>query len=236
MPSEETSASSHEIILKPFFEKADRIIRNLNDLEKEHRRKNFEKEISEIREKFLKVQNFCIPRISLATGHQFTHPNLFLFIFLYKEIKSLFNKAKTNPVQQGSQSFLSTDELNEMELVSKDRLTLAYIGDAALETGVLINIWLQDDPGIPLKSHLHNEREKLLKNEPLSRFWDSLDLYDQEILVKPSDESVETKGSFMEAVFGIIYLEEGPAAVEGSLHSLLKYYKQTQQNAAVEKT
>jgi 23S rRNA maturation mini-RNase III len=222
MPDISVIIPSHEWISKPFIEKADRIISNLNALEKEQRRNISENEILKLMEKFSRVKDYSIPNLSIATGHQFSHPELFLFIFLYRDINDIFNRASTNPVN-GSKELLSPAELRDMEMVSEDRLTLAYIGDAALEAGILFTIWPPENDSIPPKAYLHAQRERLVPNGPLARFWDSLDLYDGKTLLNPVNDNVETKGSYMEAVMGIIYLDGGLPAVEKAMHTLRKY-------------
>jgi hypothetical protein len=101
-------------------------------------------------------------------------------------------------------------------------LTLAHIGDAALEISIIPCIWPKPSENIiPSKNFLHLERGKVVDNLPLSSYWDSLSLYDSSILVQRPDENSETKGSNMESVFGIIYLEPGVGAVETALKNIL---------------
>jgi hypothetical protein len=233
MPAASTTVPSHKKLAKQFFDKADRIIRSLDLLEKETRKKISREEISKIRTTMLQVRKFCIPEISQATGHRFMHTDLFLFIFLYRETGALFNKATTNPVQPGSPELLSLKELKNLEMISEDRLALAFIGDAALGLGALINVWRADYPTIPPKGELNKERVELVANAKLANIWDSLAIYDKEILIKPRNENVETRGSSMEAVFGIIYLEGGLPAVEQSLHTLREFYKAKKGNGKI---
>jgi hypothetical protein len=61
-----------------------------------------------------------------------------------------------------------------------------------------------------------------VENEPLSRFWDSLKINDSPIIANLPPENDETKGTSMEAVFGIIFLEGGLNAVETALQNLKK--------------
>jgi hypothetical protein len=212
---------SHTIIAEPFIEKANRIKHDLELLERKQRTKKSIENIKIIREKFTIVKKSCIPKITGATGHTFNHPNLFLFVFLYKEINEVFNEAQTNPVMAGVPETLSLQELKEMSVVSEDRLSLAHIGDAALELGVIATIWPPNTTTILKKQYLHDERKKRVDNLPLSQFWESMHLYDNStILVENPYENPDTKGSYMEAVFGIIYLESGLEAVETAIQNL----------------
>lgn len=210
------------VMQKPFVKKARRIERNLKLLEREQRSQKSVEDVRKIHEMFSRVTDHCIGKIAKATGHSFTHTNFFLFVFLYKEINAVFNEAKTNPISAGKEELLRPGDLDEMLSVATDRLTLAYIGDAALELGVMTSIWNPKTLDIPSNEFLHKQRTKLVENAPLAKLWDSLELYDPVILIRPSHENDATKGSYMEAVFGIIYLEGGLVAVEKALKKLRK--------------
>jgi hypothetical protein len=207
---------------RPFIEKANRIENNLNSLEKEQRTTKSYSDIRKIREIISRMQESFIPKITQATGHRFAFPNLFLFVFLYREIQLAFSDARTNPVKPGKPIFLTSQDLNEMLLVSEDRLALAYIGDGALEIGVMLSIWPRQGV-IPKKQFLWESRNSLVENVPLTNFWNFLFL-DEPLANHPGD-STDTKGSLMEAVFGIIYLEKGLEAVETSLKHLIEFYE-----------
>jgi 23S rRNA maturation mini-RNase III len=216
----------HAIMARSFLGKANRIEHNLTLLKKEERTQKSIEDITKIQNRFERIKEVYIPRIKTATGYEFLNPDLFFFVFLYKEIAMVFNEAQTNPVKPGGIELLSSQDLREMVEVSEDTKTLAYIGDAALETGVMASIWsLEETRKIPLNEFLHKERSNLVENEPLSRFWDSLLLEDSSFIANAPPENNETKGSSMEAVFGIIFLENGVEAVETALQNLKKYYE-----------
>jgi len=218
----------HAVMARSFLGKANRIEQNLALLRKEGRTQKSTEDVSNIEKRFERIKEFYIPRIKTATGHEFLNPYLFYFVFLYKEILMVFNEAQTNPVRPGGIPLLSPQDLLEMTEISKERMTLAYIGDAVLEIGVMASIWSSQEPQkIPLNEFLHNERNKLVENEPLSRFWDSLELNDPPIIPNLPPENCETKGSSMEAVFGIIFLEGGLDAVETGFRNLKTYYEKT---------
>jgi 23S rRNA maturation mini-RNase III len=214
----------HAIMARSFLGKADRIEQSLNLLKKEGLTKKSTEEISKIEKKFERVKEVYIPRIKTATGHEFLNPGLFFFVFLYKEIAMVFNEARNTPLKPGGTELLKLQDLQEMIAVTEDRLTLAYIGDAVLEIGVMASTWsLQEEQKIPLNEYLHNERNKLVEDAPLARFWDSLELNDSPVIPHLPPENDKTKGSSMEAVFGIIFLESGLDAVEMALQNLKKY-------------
>ena len=212
----------HPEMAKPFIEKADRIERNFLLLKDESLSEKSMKNIAEINAKYSRIQKHCIPTLEKATGQKFPNPNLFYFVFLYQEFSGLFNEAQTQ-LSKISESPLTKSDFEEMKEISENRLTLAHIGDAALEISVMPCIWQKSSENtIPSKNFLHLERGKVVDNLPLSKYWDSLSLYDSSILIQRPDENSETKGSNMESVFGIIYLEHGVGAVENALKNMMK--------------
>lgn len=216
----------HTVMARSYLGKANRIEHDLTLLKKEQRSRKSVEDVLKIEKRFERIKERYIPEIKRATGYEFLNPNLFYFVFLYREISNVFNEAKTNPVKPGGMTLLTEQDLQEMIELSEDRNTLAHIGDAALEIGVMASIWpVQEPQKIPLNEFLHEERKKIVDNEPLSRFWDSLKLSDPPVIASLLPENDTTKGSSMEAVFGIIFLESGLDAVETALQNLGKYYE-----------
>jgi dsRNA-specific ribonuclease len=217
----------HTIMARSFLGKAHRIEHDLTLLKKEQRTRKSVEDVLKIEKRFEKIKERYIPEIKKATGYQFLNPDLFYFVFLYREISNVFNEAKTNPAKSGM-ALLTEQDLEEMTEVSEDRNTLAHIGDAALEIGVMASIWPEQEPQkIPLNEFLHEERKKIVDNEPLSRFWDSFRFNDPPVIASLLPENDTTRGSSMEAVFGIIFLESGLDAVETALQNLKRYSERT---------
>lgn len=86
-------------------------------------------------------------------------------------------------------------------------------------------IWDEENKSqdIPFKEDLDKKKKNFVENKNLARVWDSLALYDNEILRQRKNESQKLKGSRMEAFFGIIFLESGLEAVEDAVENLIKF-------------
>jgi 23S rRNA maturation mini-RNase III len=216
---------SHERMIGPFICKAERIERNLARLKDEKIPEELVGDLSDICRKWSRVQEHCIPQIGCATSYTFSHPSLFRTVFLYREICNFFNKIAQPRKNPGEVSNLDKTELKEMLKVSKDLFALAFIGDAALDLAVLDRTLYDNETGIPTKSFLDKQRRNHTGNIPLTRLWKALELYDEKILLPHPEDNEKTTGTYMEAVFGIIYLEGGLEAVEYSLQNLEKSCK-----------
>ncbi len=217
---------SHKIIAQQFFEKANQIEKSLVSLKNEKLSEKTLREIKEIEEKYQRIHDHCIPIFTTATGQEFPHPSLFYFVFLYQELSVVYNETQQVLSKQAVNSQNGKD-LEGITEISQNRLTLAYIGDAALEICVIPYIWQHITEKLPSSEILHTKRGEIVENLPLSQYWDTLSLYDEKILKEHPNENLDTNGSYMEAVFGIIYLEHGVNAVEIALQNLLRYYEKS---------
>jgi 23S rRNA maturation mini-RNase III len=105
-------------------------------------------------------------------------------------------------------------------------MTLAFIGDSAIDIGVLRSIWHTDNPDkIPLKGKLDPNKKIFTEGKNQAILWDFLDLYDSKILIRHPNESTSSKSSLFEAIFGIIYLEAGQEAIESAIQNLKNRYE-----------
>lgn len=165
-----------------------------------------------LNEKISYILNNIPEKIYDATRYRIKNPNLLLMVFLHEDISKICNEP-TN---------FQIDNLEKMKMIKEDFLTLAFIGDCALETGILPSIWEDKNAPrhIPLKGTLDERKKNFVKNENLAQIWDFLDFYDNNVLIRRKNESLKLRASRMEAVFGLIYLECGLEAVELAIKNL----------------
>jgi 23S rRNA maturation mini-RNase III len=105
-------------------------------------------------------------------------------------------------------------------------MTLAFIGDSAIDIGVIRSIWHTDNPDkIPSKGKLDPDKKFITTEKTQADLWDFLDLYDLKVLIPYPDESARSKSSLFEAIFGIIYLEAGQEAIESAIQNLKNRYE-----------
>ena len=210
----------HTVMAEPFLTKTDLIQEIFSESECENQ---FEKSVGidpSLKEKISYIRNRCPEKIKNATLYQIRNSNLLLLIFLHEDISKIYNES---PVPR-------SDNLEKMNEIRENFLTLALIGDRALEMGILPKIWEDEKKSrdIPLKGDLDARKKRIVENKNLAIIWDFLDLYDNKILVKKKRESQKLRASRMEAVFGIIFLESGLDAVEKAIHNIKCNYEKTQ--------
>lgn len=204
-----------------FFSVANRIETVLCSLKQEPLPEDFTKRIDATFCRYEEIKARLIPRIESITQHPFDHQDLFLIVFLYKEISDLSNNVKQSISNGKIQIDLSPDTLSEMIHVKDTMETLAFIGDSALESGVIRSIW-PPDGSILEKGTLNDEKKFITEGAMQADLWDVL-LPEE----KDRQSEVNAKSSQFEAVFAIIYLEGGLEAVENAILALKAHLNKT---------
>lgn len=100
---------------------------------------------------------------------------------------------------------------------------LALIGDAAISLALVQILW---QPNISNVGELTIKRAEFASNENLARICDKWDLYDHRIHFDPNKYDTKdvkinhVKGTIVEALFGVIYIENGLDQVISSIVAL----------------
>ena len=226
MEAEKIDLKFHKTMAQPFLKKAKRVKKNLAILKKEKLPQQLLSDITSIYEKYNQVRTFSQPLIEKNTKHQFKNPNLFLIVFLYKEISKIFNEVHNLVKHDKVKSDVPNEFFLEMRQLKETMMTLAFIGDSAIEIGVIRSIWHTDNPDkIPSKGKLDPDKKFITTEKTQADLWDFLDLYDLKVLIPYPDESAGSKSSLFEAIFGIIYLEAGQEAIESAIQNLKNRYE-----------
>ncbi|OPY36403.1 MAG: hypothetical protein A4E35_01942 [Methanoregula sp. PtaU1.Bin051] len=216
----------YEIMAQSFIKKANLIERNLDILKNENLPERLVYDINSIYAKYDQVKNVSKQRIEQCTQYDFKNPNLFLILFLYREISTFFNEVKNLVVSGKIKTKVPPTFFLEMKDIKETMMTLAFIGDSAIELGVVQSIWHPENPNtIPTKGTLDSTKKFITQGAHQAVLWDFLDLYDSEILIQSPNKSMRLKSSQFETIFGIIYLEAGLEAVESAIGNLKKNHE-----------
>jgi ribonuclease-3 len=121
---------------------------------------------------------------------------------LFTEIRVHFRDSHNQPVNR--------EDYENLEALSDMGEVLAMLGDAAISMAVLHHLWRERtaDAG-----EITQERASLVSNENMSRLCDRWGLYQMRIHFDPKtstkSEMEHIKGTLLEAVYGILYIDEG---------------------------
>jgi dsRNA-specific ribonuclease len=164
-------------------------------------------EISSIQESLKSIRNELIPELEEILGIVFSHSELVQVAMFQPSTKNLFleleiqyHRSKNNPL--GSDGFAEMINLSEMAKV------LALVGDAVISSAVLQHLW---KPHLANAGNITQRKAEIVSNENMAKLCDSWNLYEYRIHFDPDvpskSEIEHDKGTLVEAIYGIIYIE-----------------------------
>ena len=102
------------------------------------------------------------------------------------------------------------EELKHLVALSEMAEALALVGDAAISLAVLHNVWQSKSVDVGV---LTQKRSDIVSNEHMAELCDNWGLYEHRIHFDPhavsKSEMEHDKGTLLEAIYGIVYIEHG---------------------------
>ncbi|NYT04882.1 MAG: hypothetical protein GKC04_00700 [Methanomicrobiales archaeon] len=165
------------------------------------------------------VRANVVPAIEADTGIPFSRPDLVILALFQPSTRNLFAEIGDHFRGTGACA-LSDADLERLAGLSDAAAALAWIGDAALKIGVLREIWNPDvrDAGL-----LTERRKRYESNANMARLCDRWHLYEHRIRLEndtAAGERDHLKGTLVESVYAILFLEGGLARVAEAVHLL----------------
>lgn len=175
-------------------------------------------QIEEIDYKIEQFKEIKLKELEKNINHKFSEPYLAVLALFHQSTKNLFAELKI---------FFSTKDL-EIDFEPYINLSgaakeLAYIGDASIDLALAHIHWPSNISNV---GELTNKRMESASNENLARICDKWGLYDFRIHFDPSQSEInektvnEVKGTIIEALYGIIYIEKGLNQIISSINAL----------------
>ncbi|QYZ79323.1 hypothetical protein E2N92_07730 [Methanofollis formosanus] len=153
------------------------------------------------------------PEIEVDLGYAIKNHEMFVIAFFQPSTRNVFSEIAVHFKNGGCR--LSEKKLTEMAALPDAAETLAWIGDAALKIGVLRELWT---PEVVDVGRLSERRKAYESNANMARLADRWRLYEHRIhfdppVQKKKKEVEHIKGTLVEAVLGIVFLQCGLAGV-----------------------
>ncbi|WP_342679352.1 ribonuclease III domain-containing protein [Methanofollis sp. UBA420] len=145
--------------------------------------------------------------IEADLGYQIASEEMLLLAFFQPSTRNLVSEILVHFGDDGC--ILSGKELAEMARLPEAAEALAWIGDAALKIGVLPEIW---SPRVVDAGTLSERRKAYESNANMARLCDRWGLYEHRIHLDPpvpKGDVGHVKGTLVEAVLGIVFLQCG---------------------------
>ncbi|MCK4740359.1 MAG: hypothetical protein KAT22_02350 [Candidatus Thorarchaeota archaeon] len=114
------------------------------------------------------------------------------------------------------------EELKHLVALSEMAEALALVGDAAISLAALHHVWQPKsiDAGV-----LTQKRSDIVNNEHMAELCDNWGLYEHRIHFDPhavsKSEMEHDKGTLLEAIYGIVYIEQGLEKVKELIRYLV---------------
>ncbi len=173
----------------------------------------WERDLHSIIMQIQQIEMFTRPQIEQALNISIDE-ELFVSLFFQPSTKNLFLEIVTHLNNLGLANHYHTQLLN-LAMTCEFAKVLAFIGDAALSLATIHYVWQPDAREV---GELTQRRAELVNNERLAQLCDLWGLYDRRIHFDPITETkseiAHVKGTLVEALCGVLYLQYGLTAVE----------------------
>ena len=157
-----------------------------------------------------------LPVIETDLNYPFFNRDLVLTAIMQPSVKNTFSEIKKQ-FENDSEFVISRSDLDLLERCSDVSGSLAWMGDAAIHYAISKNIW---EPEIT-PEELDNKRKSLESNENLSILSNTWKLYENRIHFDPNvpkqAKIIEIKGTLVEAIYGVIFIEKGIEGVQDAI-------------------
>jgi hypothetical protein len=158
------------------------------------------------------IKTVVRPVVESDLGYRIRREEMFILAFFQPSTRNIFSEIALHFRSHGGCP-LSEDDLTTLATLTDAAATLAWIGDAALKIGVLPEIW---SPAVADAGVLTDLRRRYDSNENQAILCDRWGLYEHRIHLDPPvppGNAVHVKGTLVESVYGIVFLQGGLRAV-----------------------
>lgn len=170
-------------------------------------------QIKYMEETIQKIKNSKISEIEKNFDYKFTEPNLIVLAFFQPETRSIFTELKNQQLEKNFdfEPYLNLDEAAKV---------LALIGDSAIDLAITHVLW---EPNISNTGELTAKRAEFVSNKNMAKLCDKWGLFDFRLgstknLDNANEKKIEhAKGTMVEALFGVLYIEYGLEKVISSI-------------------
>lgn len=189
-----------------------------NNTKERKRITNWINKIKKIDHGIQNIRKYKLGELEKNINYNFAEPDLVILSFIQPSVKNLFTELNIYFSKVGFdfnfEPYLNMDEAAKV---------LALIGDAAIDLALIENLW---EPNISNVGELTEKRSKFASNENLARICDKWDIYDFRIHFDPNKPEIKeetinhVKGTIIEALFGVMYIESGLKQIIPSIVAL----------------
>ncbi len=164
-------------------------------------------DIEYIQNSLQRIEDELVPEIQNILNVKFQHIELFLVAMFQPSTKNIFLELETH-YRHRDDDPLGEDGFAKMINLSEMAKVLALVGDAVISSAVLQHLW---EPHLGDAGQITQKKAKIVSNDNMAKLCDNWGLYDYRIHFDPDTPSKSEidhdKGTLLEAVYGIVYVE-----------------------------
>ena len=188
-----------------------------NNLQERRKITNWINQIRIIDDKIQYIKEYKLNELENKIGYSFAESDLVVLSFIQPSFKNIFselNKYSSNINTTDFEPHINMDEAAKV---------LALIGDAAIDLALVQILW---QPNISNVGELTIKRSEFASNKNLAKLCDKWDIYNSRIHLDPNKSDINeekinhVKGTIVEALFGVMYIESGLDQVISSIAAL----------------
>jgi ribonuclease-3 len=174
-----------------------------------------------ILESISRIKEGLAPTLEKELGVSLRNNELLEVAMFQPSTKNLFIELETH-YRNSEDNPLDKDGFTNLVSLSDMGQAIALVGDAAISMAVLHHLW---KPSAADAGTLTQNRADIVSNQHLAKVCDSWQIYEHRIHFdpgKPNQSEMEhDKGTLLEAVYGIIYIQYGLEKVDELISHLL---------------
>ena len=164
-------------------------------------------DLSLIQEKLQEIRKELLPKLESILGIEFKNMELLQVAMFQPSTKNIFLELEIQ-YRRSSNSPLGLDMFEKMINLSEMSKVVALVGDAVISSAVLQHLW---KPHLGNAGTITQRKAEIVSNENMARLCDEWGLYQYRIHFDPDtpskSEIEHDKGTLIEAVYGIIYID-----------------------------
>ena len=164
-------------------------------------------EIGSIQKSLKRIRKNLVPDLERTLGIDFEHTELFQVAMFQPSTKNIFLELETQ-YRRSKNNPIDSDDFEEMINLSEMSKVLALVGDAVISSAVLQHLW---EPHLGDAGKITQRKAEIVSNEHMAKLCDKWGLYSYRVHFDPGtpskSEIEHDKGTLLEAVYGIIYIE-----------------------------
>jgi dsRNA-specific ribonuclease len=180
----------------------------------------WQEQLDEINEGIRYIKKKLTPKLEKELGLKIKNKEILIAAMFQPSTKNLFLELDIQ--YRGENNPFEDDGFENLISLSESAKRFALLGDASISMAVIYHLWKDSDEDV---GKLTQDKSSIVSNEHMADLCDRWGLYEHRIHFDPETPSkgeiIHDKGTLVEAIYGIIQMEQGFEQVLKNIDHLL---------------